>query len=150
MTCEDKQQNNLQNMIHFHPAQRDLIVKLCDEHICQVMCLQETHKGPNNNRPNIPGMKMAIEKPHEKYEVPSMWNLTWPSAQHQWLRTTTLRYLPSTWAVSLSLLSTNYQIDSFSWIAQTLWTITRQIWSLATSTAITPPGDIAAQMRMVI
>ena len=46
---------------------RDLIAKLCCEHNCQVLCLQETHKGPNNNRPTITGMKMAIERPHEKY-----------------------------------------------------------------------------------
>ena len=46
---------------------RDLIAKLCCEHNCQVLCLQETHKGPNNNRPTITGMKMSIERPHEKY-----------------------------------------------------------------------------------
>ena len=46
---------------------RDLIAKLCCEHNCQVLCLQETHRGPNNNRPTITGMKMAIERPHEKY-----------------------------------------------------------------------------------
>ena len=46
---------------------RYLIAKLCCEHNCQVLCLQETHRGPNNNRPNITGMKMAIESPHEKY-----------------------------------------------------------------------------------
>ena len=46
---------------------RDLIAKLCCEHNCQVLCLQETHRGPNNNRPNITGMKMAIERPYETY-----------------------------------------------------------------------------------
>ena len=46
---------------------RDLIAKLCSEHNCQVLCLQETHRGPNNNRPTITGIKMAIERPHEKY-----------------------------------------------------------------------------------
>ena len=46
---------------------RDLIAKLCCEHNCQVLCLQETHRGPNNNRPTITGMKMAIERPHDKY-----------------------------------------------------------------------------------
>ena len=32
-----------------------------------MLCLQETHRGPNNNRPNITGMKLAIERPYEKY-----------------------------------------------------------------------------------
>ena len=55
------------NIEGLSPPKRDLIAKLCSEHNCQVLCLQETHKGSYNNRPNITGMKMAIEKPHEKY-----------------------------------------------------------------------------------
>ena len=46
---------------------RDLIAKLCSEHNCKVLCIQETHNGAKNNRPNITGMKMAIERPHEKH-----------------------------------------------------------------------------------
>ena len=46
---------------------RDLIVKLFSEHNSQVLCLQETHQGPNNKRQTITGMKAAIERPHEKY-----------------------------------------------------------------------------------
>ena len=38
---------------------RDVIAKICSEHNCQVLCLQETHRGPNNNRPNITGLKMT-------------------------------------------------------------------------------------------
>ena len=44
---------------------RDLTAKLCSEHNCQVLCLQGTPNGPNNNMPTITGMKMAIEGPHE-------------------------------------------------------------------------------------
>ena len=56
-----------ENIEGLSSPKRDLIAKLCSEHNCQVLCLQETHRGPNNNRPNITGMKMAIERPHEKY-----------------------------------------------------------------------------------
>ena len=55
------------NIEGLSPPKRDLIAKLCSEHNCQVLCLKETHKGPNNNIPNITGMKMAIERPQEKY-----------------------------------------------------------------------------------
>ena len=55
------------NIEGLSPPKRDLIAKLCSERNCQVLCLQETHKGTHNNRPNITGMKMAIERQHEKY-----------------------------------------------------------------------------------
>ena len=55
------------NIEDLSPPKRDVIAKLCSEHNCQVLFLQETYKGPNNNIPNITGMKMAIERPHEKY-----------------------------------------------------------------------------------
>ena len=56
-----------ENIEGLSSPKRDIIAKLCSEHNCQVLCLQETHRGPNNNRPNITRLKMAIERPHEKY-----------------------------------------------------------------------------------
>ena len=31
------------------------------------MCSHEIHRGPNDIRPNVPGMELAIERPHEQY-----------------------------------------------------------------------------------
>ena len=50
------------------PAKKkQLIGKLCSDNDCFVLCLQETHRGQQQNRPQIPGMKLAIERPHDKY-----------------------------------------------------------------------------------
>ena len=49
------------------PAKQQLIGKLCSDNDCFVLCLQETHRGQQQNRPKIPGMKLAIERPHNKY-----------------------------------------------------------------------------------
>jgi len=32
-----------------------------------MLCIQETHRGPIQDRPRIPGMTLVIESPHEKY-----------------------------------------------------------------------------------
>ena len=34
---------------------------------CAVVCIQETHRGPDAIRPSIPGMDLAIERPHSQY-----------------------------------------------------------------------------------
>ena len=34
---------------------------------CAVVCMQETHQGPDDIRPSIPGMDLAIERPHSQY-----------------------------------------------------------------------------------
>ena len=47
------------------PAKQQLIGKLCSDNDCFVLCLQETHRGQQQNRPKIPGMKLAIERPHD-------------------------------------------------------------------------------------
>eukprot|EP00057_Strongylocentrotus_purpuratus_P005102 XP_003730216.1 PREDICTED: RNA-directed DNA polymerase from mobile element jockey-like [Strongylocentrotus purpuratus] len=51
----------------FSTAKQQLIGKLCKENDCVALCLQETHRGHQHIRPRIPGMKLAIERPHEKY-----------------------------------------------------------------------------------
>ena len=32
-----------------------------------VLCLQETHRGQDDNRLRVPGMKLVAERPHDKY-----------------------------------------------------------------------------------
>ena len=44
-----------------------LIGKLCHDNDCDILCLQETHRGQQQFRPRIPGMKLAVERPHERY-----------------------------------------------------------------------------------
>ena len=44
-----------------------LIADLRQRHLCAVVCIQETHRGPDAIRPSIPGMDLAIERPHPQY-----------------------------------------------------------------------------------
>eukprot|EP00057_Strongylocentrotus_purpuratus_P002687 XP_003725025.1 PREDICTED: RNA-directed DNA polymerase from mobile element jockey-like [Strongylocentrotus purpuratus] len=55
------------NTAGFSSAKQQLIGKLCKENDCVALCLQETHRGHQHIRPRIPGMKLAIERPHVKY-----------------------------------------------------------------------------------
>ena len=55
------------NVECFSSAKIDIIAKFCRDVACHVLCLQETHQGPNSVRPLIPGMKLAIESPHERH-----------------------------------------------------------------------------------
>ena len=43
-------------------AKEQLIADLRQRHQCAVVCIQETHRGPS-----IPGMDLAIERPHPQY-----------------------------------------------------------------------------------
>ena len=88
-------------------------------------CASKRHtEGQTTTGPILPEWRWPSRGPTRSTEVPSTWNPTWSSPQHQWPRTTTLRYSPSTLAVSPSLLSTNHQLDSSSLITQIPWTIT--------------------------
>ena len=51
----------------FSSAKGQLIGKLCHDNDCDILCLQETHRGQQQFRPRIPGMKLAVERPHERY-----------------------------------------------------------------------------------
>lgn len=55
------------NIEGFSSAKKIIIEKICHDQNCHVLCLQETHRGPDNNRPLISDMKMAIESPHRQY-----------------------------------------------------------------------------------
>ncbi len=48
-------------------AKQQLVDDLSNKHRCAVVCMQETHCGPNDIRPNVPGMDLAIERPHAQY-----------------------------------------------------------------------------------
>ena len=48
-------------------AKEQLIADLRQRLQCAVVCIQETHRGPDGIRPTIPGMDLAIERPHSPY-----------------------------------------------------------------------------------
>ena len=48
-------------------AKEQLIVVLRQRLQCAVVCIQGTHRGPDAIRPSIPGMDVAIERPHSQY-----------------------------------------------------------------------------------
>ena len=48
-------------------AKEDPIVKMCFKHKCSVLCLQQTHRGPQTHRPKVNGMTCIAELPHDKY-----------------------------------------------------------------------------------
>ena len=48
-------------------AKQQLVADLSKKHECAVLCIQETHRGPDDIRPNIPGMELAIERPNAQY-----------------------------------------------------------------------------------
>ena len=48
-------------------ANEQLIADLRHRLQCAVVCVQETHRGPDAIRPSIPGMDLAIERPHSQY-----------------------------------------------------------------------------------
>ena len=48
-------------------AKRQLLTELCEKQKCNVLCVQETHQGLKAIRPNIRGMSLVAEIPHEQY-----------------------------------------------------------------------------------
>ena len=48
-------------------AKQQLVADLSSKHQCAVIYMQETHCVPNDIRPNVPGMDVAIERPHAQY-----------------------------------------------------------------------------------
>ena len=48
-------------------AKQQLVADLSSTHRCAVVCTQETHRGPNDIRPNVPGIYLTIERPHAQY-----------------------------------------------------------------------------------
>ena len=50
----------------------DLLTNICKEYHCDILCIQETHRVLNHNRPRITGMTLTIEHPHEKHVESAM------------------------------------------------------------------------------
>ena len=48
-------------------AKQQLLAELCEKQKCDVFCVQETHRGLKAIRPNIRGMSLVAEIPHEQY-----------------------------------------------------------------------------------
>lgn len=48
-------------------TKEELVAQLCREHQCDILCLQETHRGSKHPRPRVEGMTTLIERPHEKH-----------------------------------------------------------------------------------
>lgn len=44
-----------------------LLANLCKQSDCDILAIQETHRGPDSHRPKVEGMKLAIERSHEQY-----------------------------------------------------------------------------------
>ena len=41
-------------------AKEDLIAKMCFKHKCSVLCLPETHRGPQSHQPKVNGMAVLL------------------------------------------------------------------------------------------
>ena len=48
-------------------AKQQLLADLCEKQKCDVLCVQETHRGLKAIRPNIRGMSLVAEIPHEQH-----------------------------------------------------------------------------------
>ena len=55
------------NVERLSAAKQQLVADLSSKHRCAVVCIQETHRGPNDIRSNVPGMDLAMERPHAQY-----------------------------------------------------------------------------------
>ena len=58
-------------------AKQQILAELCSNLHCDVLCLQETHRGSNNNRPSIPGMVPVANNDDATCECgtePNLWN----------------------------------------------------------------------------
>ena len=55
------------NIEGFSTAKQQILAELCSNLHCDVLCIQETHRGSDNIRPSIPGMVFANERPHNQY-----------------------------------------------------------------------------------
>ena len=48
-------------------AKQQILVELCANHKCDMLCMQETHRGPGAVRPRVPGMNLVVEIAHGQY-----------------------------------------------------------------------------------
>ena len=55
------------NIEGFSAVKGDIISEYCRRTKCDVLCMQETHRGKTMKRPDVSGMRIAIEIPHDKH-----------------------------------------------------------------------------------
>ena len=55
------------NIEGFSAVKGEIVSQLCRESKCDVLCMQETHRGTAMKRPTVPGMRIAVEVPHDKH-----------------------------------------------------------------------------------
>ena len=48
-------------------VKQHILAELCENHKCDVVCMQETHRGPGAVRPRVPGMILVAEIAHKQY-----------------------------------------------------------------------------------
>ena len=48
-------------------VKQQILAELCANHKCDVLCMQETHRGPSAVRPRVPGINLVAEIAHEQY-----------------------------------------------------------------------------------
>ncbi|KAH1028315.1 hypothetical protein HUJ05_001681 [Dendroctonus ponderosae] len=46
---------------------QDILSQLCQTTNCDILCIQETHRDENSSSPDVTGMNLSIETPHNKY-----------------------------------------------------------------------------------
>ncbi|KAH1026607.1 hypothetical protein HUJ05_000247 [Dendroctonus ponderosae] len=46
---------------------QDILSQLCQTTNCNILCIQEAHRDENSIRPDVTGMNLSIEAPHNKY-----------------------------------------------------------------------------------
>ena len=55
------------NIEGLYSAKQQILAELCSNHKCDVLCMQETHRGPGAVRPRVPGMNLVAEIAHEQF-----------------------------------------------------------------------------------
>ena len=48
-------------------AKEGLIAEICSKHNCNVLSLQETHRGSQSRRPKVKGMSCIVERYHDQF-----------------------------------------------------------------------------------
>jgi len=55
------------NVERLSSTKEDLLANICVAYHCNILCLQETHRLPESNRPRVAGMNLAVERLHPNY-----------------------------------------------------------------------------------
>jgi len=50
------------------PEKEILLSEMCRKMQCGILCVPETHRSNQQNRPNVKRMRLVVEKSHSKYE----------------------------------------------------------------------------------